>query len=215
MALSNQWQSAGDQPLMEPRTLRAALVDEIECGLIVCDERGEIRFANRAAQPELARGTALRRVGDCLQRAPGPGPDFEAALRLAARHGKRSLLRLGAGSDRLLVSVQPLRTAEGTFGLVVLGRRRACSDLGIEMLAVCCGLTLAERRVLSALVRALPPRQIASECSVALSTVRTHISSIRAKLEARSIDGLLLRVAEVPPVSGPLGAGAQALPLAA
>jgi DNA-binding CsgD family transcriptional regulator len=138
-----------------------------------------------------------------------------------------SRLRLVAGGDRLLVSIQPLRAPDGgrALALVVLGRRHACSDLGIEMLAVCCGLTLAERRVLSALVRAMPPREIASAYSIAVSTVRTHISSIRGKLDARSIDSLLLRVAEMPPVASALYAAGgavrsvcrrpQGLPLAA
>lgn len=188
------------------RDLRWALLDEIECGLIVCDAAGTVRFVNRAARAELARGHVLRRVGDALQPATQSWENLEAALFQAARQGKRRLLRLGSGAHRLLVSIQPLRSPDSgqTFALVMLGRRHACSDLGIEMLAACCGLTLAERKVLSALVREMPPKEIASALSVALTTVRTHITSIRNKLGARSIDALLLRAAEVPPVTSAL-----------
>ena len=72
------------------------------------------------------------------------------------------------------------------------------------MLAGAYGLTLAERRVLGGLVREASAREIAAEHAVALSTVRTQIASIRAKFGARSIDGLLLRVSELPPVAGAL-----------
>ena len=96
------------------------------------------------------------------------------------------------------------RSGERPRALVVLGRRQPCSDLGLEMLAGSYGLTLAERRVLAALVREATPREIARQHAVALSTVRTQISSIRAKFGTRSIEGLLLRAAQVPPVAGAL-----------
>lgn len=105
-----------------------------------------------------------------------------------------------------MVSVLPFRPpgTEREYVLVVLGKRQLCSDLGLEMLATSYGLTLAERRVLAALVREATPREIAAAHAVALSTVRTQISSIRSKLGTHSIDGLLLRAAEVPPVAGAL-----------
>ena len=86
--------------------LAPALFDEIECGLIVCDEQG---------------------------------------------------------ADQLMVSVLPFQLpgALSDQVLVVLGRRQHCSELGLEMLAGSYGLTLAEPRVLSGLVRQATPREIA------------------------------------------------------
>jgi DNA-binding CsgD family transcriptional regulator len=169
---------------------QATLLDEVESGLIVCDEAGVIRYANSAARRELAAGRAVRSMGEFLRRVAHSGPDLEASLRQAARKGKRALLWLGTGKDRLMVSVQPVR--------------RPCSDLGLELLAASRGLTWAERRVMAALIGDASPRQIAAECSIAMSTVRSHISSIRNKLDARSIDAVLLRAAEVPPVANVL-----------
>lgn len=162
--------------------LPLAVFDEIECGLIVCDAQGVIAVANQAAQHELA------------------------SQRLAVQRGRLSLVRLARPGDQLLVSVLPLagRSGERPRALVVLGRRQPCSDLGLEMLAGSYGLTLAERRVLAALVREATPREIARQHAVALSTVRTQISSIRAKFGTRSIEGLLLRAAQVPPVASAL-----------
>lgn len=186
--------------------LALALFDEIECGLIVCDEQGAIHFANQAAQQEMSSQRLLQRLGDRLRRTSGCGGELDNALRLAAQRGRRSLVRMAQGTDQLMVSVLPFQLP-GTQThqvLVVLGRRQPCSDLGLEMLAGSYGLTLAERRVLGGLVRQATPREIASAHAVKLSTVRTQISSIRAKFGARSIEGLLLRTAQVPPVASAL-----------
>jgi DNA-binding CsgD family transcriptional regulator len=186
--------------------LPLALFDEIECGLIVCDGRGTISFANQAAQQELAASRVLQQLDGCLRRTARAEGDLDGALRAASLRGRRSLVRLGQQDERLLVSVLPLELpdAECRHVLVMLGRRQPCSDLGLEMLAGCYGLTLAERRVLAALMREATPREIAHDHAVALSTVRTQISSIRIKLGTRRIEGLLLRAAEMPPMASAL-----------
>lgn len=198
-----------------------SLVDEIECGLIVCDGLGTLQFANRTAQRELAQGRLLTRKAGCLCVAPQASGALDVAMRQAAERGRRTLVQLSMGDNRLLASVLPLPSASGDepLVLVMLGRRQLCSDLGLEMLASSFGLTYTERRVLAGLLREATPRQIAEEHAVAITTVRTHISAIRAKLGTRSIDGLLLRAAEVPPVAsalrGPLACESLALPVAA
>ena len=186
--------------------LAPALFDEIECGLIVCDGQGAVHFANQAARQELASQRLLQHSAGTLRRAPGGSGEFDTALRQAAQRCRRSLVRLTQGSDQLMVTVLPFRAQEGEppLVLVMLGRRQPCSDLGLEMLAGSYGLTLAERRVLGGLVRQATPREIASANEVKLSTVRTQISSIRAKFGTRSIEGLLLRAAQVPPVASAL-----------
>lgn len=186
--------------------LALTLFDEIECGLIVGDERGEIRIANHAAQQELATGRLLLGSGNVLRGAPGCSGNLEGALRLAVQRSRRSLVHLMRAGDELMVSVQPLRIdgIAAPLALVILGRRQACSDIGLELLAGSVGLTLAERRVLGALVRRSTPRQIASAHAVKLSTVRTQISSLRNKFGARSIEALLQRAAQMPPVASAL-----------
>lgn len=187
-------------------SLRSMLVDEIECGLIVCSHRRQLHFANRAAQRELAAARVLRSSGEMLQGVGERATELDAAVRQAVFKGRRELVRLGQGDDRLLVSVLPLQPADSseTCALLVLGRRRPCSDLGLEMLANAYKLTLAERRVLAGLLQENAPREIAKGLGVALSTVRTQISSIRDKLDARSIDGVLIRTAEMPPIASAL-----------
>jgi DNA-binding CsgD family transcriptional regulator len=86
----------------------------------------------------------------------------------------------------------------------MIGRRRACTDLELELVAAHYGLTLAERKVLAGLLRDARPSEIADAHSVKLSTVRTQITSLRLKLGARTIEGLLLRAIEVPPMASAL-----------
>ncbi|WP_431103983.1 helix-turn-helix transcriptional regulator [Roseateles noduli] len=183
-----------------------ALFDEIECGLIVCDEHGRIQFANHAAQQELATRLVLQRSDGVLRVTASGVGELDAAMRHAATGGRRCLVRLIGASDELMVSVLPLQIAgdDARHVLIILGRRQPCSDLALELLASSYGLTLAERKVLGALIRQATPREIASAHAVKLCTVRTQILSIRAKFGSRSIEGLLLRAAQVPPVTGAL-----------
>ncbi len=201
--------------------LNALLVDEIECGLVVCDGHGMLSFANRCARQELASGLLLRMAGGQLECTDGESHDLHTALWQAVTKGRRQLVQLQAAGHRLLVSVTPLQAPAGgpTLALLVLGRRRPCSELALEMLAKVYHLTWAERRVLSALMGEVSARDIASQHRVALSTVRSQIKSLREKMGAPNIDSLLLRAAEMPPIAsalrlvdggavGPAGAGA-------
>lgn len=186
--------------------LCSALVDEIALGLIVCDRQGQLLFANPVADQELASEQVLCRQGPILRCAGLAHSVLDAALRKASAKGVRQLLTLDNGVDTLMVAVMPLAMDNGPEPLVmlVLGRRGACSALGLEMLSGVYGLTLAERRVLCGLVDDVSPRDIAASGGVSLSTVRTQIASIRTKFGVRSIEGLLIRAAEVPVVPSAL-----------
>jgi len=186
--------------------LRTALLDEIALGLIACDRYGQLQFANAAADQELVSVRVLRRLGQTL-RCTGPESSaLDGALRKAAAKGVRQLLTLTNAADSLMVAVLPLALDTGCEPLLmlVLGRRGACSALGLEMLSGVYGLTLAERRVLCGLVADISPRDIAASGGVSLSTVRTQIASIRTKCGVRNIEGVLIRVAEVPVVPSAL-----------
>lgn len=192
--------------------LRLALLDEIAIGLIVCDQHGQMKFANPAADQELACERVLLRLGQSLRCAGPASSALEIALRKAATKGVRQLLTLTHGGDSLMVAAVPLAMDNCPEPLVmlVLGRRGACSVLGLEMLSGIYGLTYAERRVLCGLVDDVSPRDIAASGGVSLSTVRTQIASIRTKFGVRNIEGVLIRVAEVPVV--PSALRRQALP---
>jgi DNA-binding CsgD family transcriptional regulator len=182
--------------------LALALMDQIECGLVALDAQGTLLHANRAARRELKAGRALRLFGNRLGCSSGAQSEFAAALHDAAIRQRSRLLWIGEGDERLMLVAMPLRAEDGAppTALLMLGRRSLCSPLGLEMMSMRYGLTLAERRVLRALVASQSAREIASDHGVALSTVRTQIQAIRQKVGVRNIDALLLRAAQVPPV---------------
>ena len=187
--------------------LVATLMDRLESGILACSAQGELLHANLAAQRELRSGGALHVVDGQVRCASGRSEEAWAdALQDAAHRHRSRLVSLEAGAQRLMITAMPL-PIEG-FGstpvLVMMGRRQVCSALGLEMLASNHGLTLAESRVLRALVGNCTPREIAASHCVSVATVRTQIQSVRDKLGVRSIDALLLRAAEVPPVTARL-----------
>ena len=183
--------------------LAAALMDQVECGLITCRSDGTVIHANRAARRELDQGRVLMLVGNAVHCTVDSQAELNSALNDAALKQRSRLLLLGTGSDRLAAVAMPIQS-EGLgspAALLMVGRRNVCSPLGLEMLALRHGLTLTERRVLRALIASQTARDIADAHGVAMSTVRSQIQSIRDKVGVHSIEELLLRAAQVPPVS--------------
>ncbi len=183
--------------------LAAALMDQVECGLITCRADGSLIHANRAARRELALGQVLSLLANTLHCRPEAQAELNTALNDAALKQRSRLLLLGSGEDRLTAVAMPIQVESlgVPAALLMIGRRNVCSPLGLEMLALRYGLTLTERRVLRALIASQSARDIADAHGVAMSTIRSQIQSIRDKVGARSIEELLLRAAQVPPVS--------------
>lgn len=185
--------------------LATALMDQVECGLITCRADGSLIHANRAARRELDLGHALWMSGDSLRCEAEMQAELNAALNDAAMRQRSRLLLLhgGGGVERLTAVAMPIQVDSlgVPAALLMIGRRNVCSPLGLEMLALRHGLTLTERRVLRALIASQSARDIADAHGVAMSTIRSQIQSIRDKVGVRSIEELLLRAAQVPPVS--------------
>lgn len=182
--------------------LAFALMDRIECGIAAVGSSGRLWQANRAARREFAQGGVLRLEGAVLNCLSSHQDDWLSLLHDATVRQRSRLALFGDGKARQMIIAMPM-PVEGLgtpLALVMLGRRSICSPLGIEMLAARHGLTHTERRVLSLLVENLSTAEIAARHGVGMATVRSQIMSIRDKLQVRSIDALLLRAAEVPPV---------------
>jgi DNA-binding CsgD family transcriptional regulator len=90
--------------------------------------------------------------------------------------------------------------------LLLLGRSRPCAALSLQWYALRHGLTPAETQVLGALCAGESPAEIAARQGVALSTVRSHVGSARAKTGTPSIRRLCERVALLPPLAHALSA---------
>ena len=177
------------------------LLDEIDYGLLLLDADGRLMLANRMARLECAAGRALARQGEQVRAARAQdAPAWTSALADAAR-GRRTLLCIGGDDAVVTLAVIPLALGmTRPCALLIVGRRRLCETLSIEMFARHHRLTGAEMQVLQALCRGLEPSDIASQFGVTMATIRTQVTAIRSKTDASSIRELVRRVAALPPM---------------
>jgi DNA-binding CsgD family transcriptional regulator len=190
------------------------MLDEIDYGMLVINEQGQVAFQNHAARLELDGQHPLQLQGRTLQaQRPQDTASLHDAL-AAARRGLRRLLTLGEGLCRVSLSVVPLREVIGpgaSFTLLLLGKRQVCEKLSVQGFARSVKLTAAETRVLEQLCGGVSPADIAAQAGVQVCTVRTQIGSIRAKTGAASIRELVQQVAVLPPLVGALRHGMGAM----
>lgn len=194
----------------DPAAWLVRMLDEIDYGMLLVDAQSQLSYLNHAARLELDGEHPLQACDSLLrtQRVQDQLPLQEALA--AAQRGLRRLVTLGEGTQRVCVSVVPLRpgTAEGSpVTLLVLGKRQMCEQLSVQGFARSVSLTPAETRVLERLCGGVRPSEIAQQAGVKVSTVRTQIGSIRAKTGAASIRELVRQVAVLPPLVGALRLG--------
>ena len=190
-----------------------SILNEIDYGMFVLDGSPTVLFANRAA---LARLQAVQTLsiehGALVAADPRDACALNAAIRAAAQQRLRRMVMVGRPADRMAVAVIPLPqsvAANETRVLVLLSRREICEALSVHGFARDHGLSAAERRVLDALCQGLQANEIATVQGVAISTVRTQISSIRAKTDSASIGEVVQRLARLPPIRSSLLAEAR------
>lgn len=200
-------QTAGTVP--PPPHWFALMLDEIDYGMLLVADDRTVLHANHVARAELDRDHPLQLLGAELRvQRPQDLMPLREALQAARSRGLRRLLCLGEGVHQVSVAVVPLPAGDGEepLALLVFGKRRVCEALSTHWFAREHGLTAAEARVLAALCEGQLPASIAGAQGVAISTVRTQISAIRAKTGAASIRALVRQVAVLPPLVSALRA---------
>jgi DNA-binding CsgD family transcriptional regulator len=176
----------------------ARMLDEIDYGMCLLDDKGTVLHANHAAHRVMAGDHPLNMAsGQLVASHPGDATALRNGLRHAVQRSQRGLITLGTAARRVSLSLIPI---SGTTALVVLGRQGICETLTIQSFARCHDLTHAEGQVLESLCRGGRPADIAEGLGVAVSTVRTQICAIRAKTGSSSIGDLVCRVATLPPI---------------
>jgi DNA-binding CsgD family transcriptional regulator len=196
----------------DPAAWLTRMLDEIDYGMLLLTADAQVAYLNHAARLELDGHHPLQMCDHRLgaHSPPDVAPLYEALA--GAQRGLRKLLTLGEGAQQVSISVVPLpaipgaagSSAEGALTLLVLGKRQFCEQLSVQGYARSHNLTPAETRVLEGLCGGVQPSQIAANASVAVSTVRTQIGSIRFKTGASSIRELVRQVAVLPPLVGAL-----------
>ena len=182
----------------------AAMLDEVDYGMMLFDGAGHLRLMNHAARRELDDSHPLRLAGGQLRaRSRDDGARLQEAFDGALQRQVRQLLLIGEAETRISVAVVPLGPQAlegGPATMLLLGRRRVAENLSVQFFARSRRLTPAETRVLEALCAGVPPAEIAARQGVRISTVRTQIGGLRDKTGARSIRALVRMVAVLPPM---------------
>jgi DNA-binding CsgD family transcriptional regulator len=192
----------------------AGMLDEVDYGMLLVVDETHVMHANHVARAELDAHHALQLVGRELRVSrPHDVAPLRDALADATRKGLRRLLTLGDEANRVCVAIVPLAATAPDGGrptLLVFGKRKVCQALSADWYARTHRLTHAETLVLQGLCEGARPHEIAQRQGVAISTVRTQISSIRAKTGAQSIRDVVSQVAVLPPLVSALRAGHSA-----
>jgi len=180
-----------------------ALLDRLAQPILLIDEQLQLHYSNAAADGLLARDARLSRSGqslNCQQR--GGTQALMLALRRIQLGGgasyragepaeQRALVRAGDGVDRppLMLMLSALRPAEtmGAFGLRALAMaliHDPAGQLQVDpfVAAEAYGLTPAESSVATAIVAGRSVQEIAVHNDVAISTIRSQLSTVMGKM---------------------------------
>ncbi|HEY2926882.1 helix-turn-helix transcriptional regulator [Piscinibacter sp.] len=186
-------------------SLLMRVLDEIDYGLLLVNGSGMLRYGNQLGMSALHGAASLRLVQGCVQ--AGHATD-QAAFRAAladAQRGRRKLFSLGRDGGAVSVAAVPMLAGadepDDALALLVFGKRRRAETLTLDFYARSHGLTATEMTVLKDLGAGMKPKEVARAHGVAISTVRSHITSIRTKTQTGSIRELLGRVATLPPIT--------------
>jgi DNA-binding CsgD family transcriptional regulator len=198
----------------DPAAWLRCMLDEIDHGMLLLGANAQVIYCNHAARLALDGQLALQLLGSTLRaRQPQDVAPLYDALS-GAQRGRRKLLTLGDGAQRLSVSLVPMpgfelpgHTATGSLTLLVLSKQHFCQTLSVQAFARGANLTPAETRVLEMLCDGALPNQIAKQAGVAVCTVRSQIGSIRTKTGTASIGELVRQVSLLPPMLSALRMG--------
>ena len=179
------------------------VLEEIDYGLILVDPEGTFQHANHLARHELARARFLRiEHATVTSMTPAQNDEVARGIRSAAR-GRRQMLSLRHGTERISVACVPLfqpYEGESASVLLMLARRTGTQNLAVSFFSREHRLSPTEEAVLRSLCDGLDVQDIAVAHGVAECTVRTQVRSLRDKTDSGSIRHLVQRVAALPPV---------------
>ena len=204
--------------------LLAAVLDEVDYGLVLMAADGHVVHANHAARVELAGAKSLQLVGRRLSgRSATDQRALDDALAGARDEGKRRMLAF-APADALSegkscdLSIVPLPAAlsanhSGHAVLIALPRSRIAETLSVDAYARELGLSRREQQVLAGLCEGLRVKEIAAQLEIGDETVRSHVKRLKAKTGCAGIVDIVNQVSRLPPMVGALRQASLDLPL--
>ncbi|HEY0649746.1 hypothetical protein [Phenylobacterium sp.] len=190
-------------------------LDQLQTGVLVCSEAGQVRWANDAARALLTRSPRLRLADQQLRCAHRGDASAIAAMFAACDQGEA--VRLGAAEDddnlHLLSKRLAPRDPDGLcrpepMTAVFVSEVAKAGTLSPDALTKLFGLTATEARLAVALCDGWSVRDYALERGVAVGTVRIQMKRVLAKTQCHRQADLVRRVltsaaARTRPPSGP------------
>ena len=195
--------------------LLAAVLDEVDYGLVLMAADGHVVHANHAARVELAGSKTLQlNAKRLVGRSTVDQRALDDALAGARDGGKRRMLAF-APADALSegkscdLSIVPLPAAlsahhSGHAVLIALPRSRIAETLSVDAYARELGLSRREQQVLAGLCEGLRVKEIAAKLEIGDETVRSHVKRLKAKTGCAGIVDIVNQVSRLPPMVGAL-----------
>ena len=209
----------------ETSQLLSATLDEIACGVIIVDTHGRVEHCNLAGQSILQRGQLVKEEAQRLQAARSVDSELLLEALEKAKHGKRSMLTLGANAlstvavvpldrqDRYALDATLSETATSTVAptpsptptptpriALIFSRTGMCETLMMSFFSRAYQLTRSEEQILSLICIGNTAPEMAKQLHVGEATVRTHIRSICHKTHSHGIREVVKRLALLPPL---------------
>ncbi len=205
----------------ETSQLLSATLDEIACGVIVVDTHGRVEHCNLAGQVILQRGQLVKEEAQMLQAGRPTDNDQLLEALEKAKHGKRSMLTLGANAmstvavvpldrqDRYAAETSISEAATPTNAAtnaaspriaLIFSRTGMCETLMMSFFSRAYQLTRSEEQILSLICVGHTAPEMAKQLHVGEATVRTHIRSICHKTHSHGIREVVKRLALLPPL---------------
>jgi len=187
-----------------PNDLFFMLMDELAFGLVVLGANARVLLCNQAARDELDR---CRVLGEREHHLYARTQEGSKQLRFAldeVQRGQRSLLHLvNDGAMVSLVASPPPAEYEAAQATAILlfAKPAVCEPISLALFCRCHKLTKTEEHVLGILCLGYSTPEIATQMSVAVSTVRSHVRSLCAKTGTSGVRSLVNLVAVLPPVA--------------
>lgn len=195
--------------------LLAAVLDEVDYGLMLVADGGRVIHANHFARQILDGGGLMEiRTGKLKALNPKCQAQLLDAIVAAQHKDARTMLNLGVeGAAAVGLSVVPLPILVDTEShterpvLITLQRSQLVEALSVGAFARAHSLSRREEEVLGCLCAGLKPAEIALQLQISEGTIRTHVHNLKVKAHCNSMVELVKRVAVLPPIMTALKAG--------
>jgi len=193
---------------------KAAILDTLAFAIIVCDNKGRVEYANAAANALDRAGAAIsfgHRGRGLRTRTPAETQLLHRLIGDVAAGGAGGSMQVSGvdGNTLMLALVTPLPaglSSDDAPGRVLISLRWAkdSASFTTATLGSLFGLSPAQAEIALAIFNGKSPEQIATERSIAISTLRTHLAEIFARTGAENQRDLVRLLGMLPPVRSQL-----------